>query len=87
MNTAHKHKADILKAMGHPVRYCIVEGLVNGAQNVATMVDCTHVPQPTVSQHLNILKAAGIIEGLRMGNEVHYSVVDSGAKKIVQALK
>jgi Predicted transcriptional regulators len=87
MNKAHKQKADLLKAMGHPIRYCIVEGLVGGAQNVATMVDCTGVPQPTVSQHLNILKAAGIIEGLRMGNEVHYSVVNAGAKKIVQVLK
>jgi ArsR family transcriptional regulator len=51
------------------------------------MVDCTGVPQPTVSQHLNILKAAGILEGLRCGNKVHYSVIDPKAKKIVQALK
>jgi ArsR family transcriptional regulator len=87
MNKLHKRKADLLKAMGHPIRYCIVEGLVNGEQNVATMVDCTGVPQPTVSQHLNILKAAGILEGMRYGNQVHYSVVDPEAKKIVQALK
>ena len=87
MNKAHKQKADLLKALGHPIRYCIVEGLVNGAQNVATMVDCTHVPQPTVSQHLNILKAAGILEGTRCGNQVRYSVVDPEAKKIVMALK
>jgi ArsR family transcriptional regulator len=45
------------------------------------------VPQPTVSQHLNILKAAGILEGARTGNQVHYSVVSEGAKKIVRALK
>jgi ArsR family transcriptional regulator len=51
------------------------------------MVDCTGVPQPTVSQHLNILKAAGILEGMRCGNQVHYSVVDPEAKKVVQALK
>lgn len=63
MNKAHKQKADLLKALGHPIRFCIVEGLVSGEQNVATMVDCTGVPQPTVSQHLNILKAAGILEG------------------------
>jgi ArsR family transcriptional regulator len=87
MNQEHKQKADLLKAMGHPIRYCIVEGLANGEQNVATMVDCTGVPQPTVSQHLNILKAAGILEGLRCGNKVHYSVIDPKAKKIVQALK
>ncbi|MGB7567141.1 MAG: metalloregulator ArsR/SmtB family transcription factor [Chitinivibrionales bacterium] len=87
MNKAHKQKADLLKALGHPIRYCIVEGLVSGAKNVATMVDCTHVPQPTVSQHLNILKAAGILEGMRYGNQVHYSVVNPEAKRIVMALK
>jgi DNA-binding transcriptional ArsR family regulator len=87
MNKAHKQKADLLKALGHPIRYCIVEGLVSGEKNVATMVNCTGVPQPTVSQHLNILKAAGVLEGTRCGNEIHYSVVDSEAKKIVLALK
>jgi ArsR family transcriptional regulator len=87
MNKAHKKKADLLKALGHPIRYCIVEGLVNGEQNVATMVDCTGVPQPTVSQHLNILKAAGILEGIRCGNQIHYSVVDTAAKKVILALK
>jgi ArsR family transcriptional regulator len=51
------------------------------------MVDCTGVPQPTVSQHLNILKAAGILEGVRFGNEVHYSVINAEAEKIVKALK
>jgi len=40
-----------------------------------------------VSQHLNILKAARILEGKRSGNQIHYSVVDPEAKKIVLALK
>ncbi len=87
MNTAHKHKAEVLKALGHPIRFCIVEGLTSGEQNVATMVDCVGVAQPTVSQHLNILKAAGIISGERSGNEVHYSVCNAEARRIVLALK
>jgi ArsR family transcriptional regulator len=86
MNDAHKHKAEILKSLGHPIRFCIVEGLLGGEQNVATMVDCLGVPQPTVSQHLNILKAAGIIEGVRDGNQIHYSVICPEAKRIVLAL-
>jgi DNA-binding transcriptional ArsR family regulator len=89
MNTIHRQKAEILKALGHPIRYCIVEGLLSaeGEQNVADLVDCLRVPQPTVSQHLQILRAAGILEGRRAGNEMHYSVVNSEAKKIVAALK
>jgi ArsR family transcriptional regulator len=87
MNAAHRHKAGILKALGHPIRYCIVEGLLSGEQNVATMVDCLAVPQPTVSQHLNILKAAGIIEGERIGNQVRYSVCSLEARKVAVALR
>jgi len=86
MNQGHIKKAEILKALGHPVRYCIVEGLLAGEQNVAKMVDCTGVPQPTVSQHLNILKAAGILEGHREGNQMLYSVCSKEARKIIMAL-
>ena len=87
MKTHHIRKAEILKALGHPVRFCIVEGLLGGEQNVAKMVDCTGVPQPTVSQHLNILKAAGILDGHRDGNQMLYSVCNNEARKIVEALE
>ena len=87
MKPAHKQKAEILKALGHPIRYCIVEGLLSGERNVATLVNCMGVPQPTVSQHLHILKAAGILEGHRIGNEVHYSVCNPEVVKIISALK
>ena len=87
MNAAHKKKAELLKALGHPVRYCIVEGLMEGEQNVGTMAHCTSVPQPTVSQHLNILKAAGVIQAKRDGNQMHYSVCSEPARKIIGALR
>lgn len=86
MNQAHTIKADILKALGHPVRFCIVEGLLAGEQNVAKMVACTGVPQPTVSQHLNILKAAGILKGHRDGNQMLYSVCNKEISEIIMAL-
>jgi DNA-binding transcriptional ArsR family regulator len=87
MKEIHKQKAEILKALGHPIRYCIVEGLLSGEQNVASLVDCLKVPQPTVSQHLHILKSAGILEGNRTGNQMHYSVCNADVRKIILALK
>ena len=87
MNEQHRQKAEILKALGHPIRYCIVEGLLSGEQNVATLVDCLKVPQPTVSQHLHILKAAGILEANRVGNQIHYSVRNAEVRRIITALK
>lgn len=87
MNKAHTHKAELLKALGHPIRFCIVEGLLKGESNVGRMVECTSVPQPTVSQHLNVLRAAGIIECHREGNQMVYSVSNDEARQIVESLK
>ncbi len=87
MKKEHESKAALIKALAHPIRFCIVEGLITGERNVAEMVDCIGVPQPTVSQHLNILKSAGVIVSHRDGNQIFYSVVSEDAVKLVEALK
>lgn len=76
-------KSDILKAIAHPVRLCIVRGLINNQCNVTKMQECLNLPQSTVSQHLGKLKAAGIIEGERNGLEICYKVVNQQVKDIV----
>jgi ArsR family transcriptional regulator len=86
MKMEHREKAEICKALGHPIRFCIVEGLLSGERNVSEMVQCTDVPQPTVSQHLNILKAAGIIECHRDGNKVVYRVCSGRAARLMKAM-
>jgi DNA-binding transcriptional ArsR family regulator len=87
MKKIHQQNADILKALGHPVRFCIVEGLCAGEHPVGDMVQCTRIPQPTVSQHLNILKAACILRGRREGKRIVYSVCSPVAKKVIQSMK
>lgn len=78
---------DIFKALSHPIRLRIVCGLMKKENcNVNTMAENLGVAQPTVSQHLNILKNAGIIVGYRNGNQVCYKVEDKTAKKIIKAL-
>jgi DNA-binding transcriptional ArsR family regulator len=87
MNALHKSYADLLKAMGHPIRFCILEGLMGGARNVAAIADCVHAPQPTVSQHLNILKAARIICSERIGSHIQYAVCSSDARNVLSVLE
>lgn len=79
-----KNKSEIFKVLGHPTRLCIVCKLLKTNLNVSQMQDCLLIPQSTVSQHLSILKARGIIEGERNGSEIFYSIVDEDVKKIVQ---
>jgi DNA-binding transcriptional ArsR family regulator len=85
MNKA-SHISKLLKALGHPARLKIVKGLIGNKCNVNKMVKALAIPQSTVSQHLNVLKAAGVIKGERRGVEVCYRVIDALAKKIADLL-
>jgi DNA-binding transcriptional ArsR family regulator len=80
-------KAEILKALSHPIRLCIVKNLVEtGGCNVSKMQGCLDMPQSTVSQHLSKLKSLRIIEGQRNGTEIVYHAIDGDAIKIVNTL-
>lgn len=80
-------KAELLKNLAHPIRLCIIKGLLNKGQcNVSYMQNCLDIPQSTVSQHLQKLKSSGIIEGERKGLEINYRVVNEEVKKLIEVL-
>ena len=82
-----EEKSEILKALGHPIRLCIVKGLLDeGQNNVSYMQGCLDVAQSTLSQHLSKLKAVGIIDSERKGTEVYYRVINEDAIKIVRMI-
>ena len=79
--------SEVLKALAHPVRLCIAKGLLEkGECNVSHMQSCLEMPQSTVSQHIQKLKSAGIIEGDRNGLEIIYKIKDEKIKKIITAI-
>lgn len=78
--------AALLAALAHPARLCIVRGLLRKQCNVGHMQQCLGISQSSVSQHLAKLKAAGIVEGERCGNEICYRVVSQQAAQVVRAL-
>lgn len=91
MNTAQQQElqdlAKIFKALSHPIRLKITCGLVKKETcNVNTMAERLGLPQPSVSQHLNVLKAAGIIEGCRKANQICYKVQSEAVKKFIKNL-
>lgn len=81
-----REAAELLKVMGHPIRLCIVSGLMGKECNVTTMQKCLEVSQPVVSQHIAVLKSKGIITGNRKGTEIIYSVADKRVEKIIRDL-
>ncbi len=90
MEKAHKQfeeKAELLKVLAHPVRLCIVKGLLeHGPCNVTYMQACMDAPQSTISQHLQKLRAAGVIEGRREGLEIYYKVCSDKVTEIIEIL-
>lgn len=88
LNLAHYTEiAEFLKVLSHPVRLCIVKGLLEkGECNVSHMQDCLNVPQSTVSQHLQKLRAAKIIEGTRSGLEINYRICDKRILPLIAVL-
>lgn len=80
-------EAKILKALAHPVRLCIVRGLLDDEGcNVSKMQQCLDIPQSTLSQHLAKLRDADILSSKRNGLERNYYVISDKAKKIVLSL-
>jgi ArsR family transcriptional regulator len=79
-------KSDLLKALAHPIRLCIVKGLMEKESNVTNIQECLDLPQSTVSQHLFKLKAVGIIKGERNRLEISYQVINEEVRKIIKIL-
>jgi len=78
--------ADLMQALGHPVRLRIVEGLLSGDCCVGTMVDCLDLPQPLISRHLAVLRAAGIVTAEADGRRRHYRVADPRVERILRCV-
>lgn len=84
---SYEEAAEILKALAHPVRLCIVKGLLEKKDcNVSYMQECLNLPQSTVSQHLQKLRSMGIVETERSGLEVKYHIADGRIKKLIGIL-
>ena len=50
---------------------------------VHELVEKLGAPQPLVSQHLRVLRGAGVVRGARRGREIAYSLVDEHVAHIV----
>ena len=82
---AYNEVADILKVLAHPVRICIVKGLLEkGRCNVTFIHECLELPQSTVSQHLQKLRSLGIVATDRNGLEVGYTLASEKVKKLLE---
>ncbi|MBE0617132.1 MAG: helix-turn-helix transcriptional regulator [Proteobacteria bacterium] len=75
--------AEILKALGHPMRIAILEILRRGEECVCRICPQLDGSQPNTSKHLSVLKKAGILGSRQEGTMTFYWVVDTRAYEIL----
>jgi len=72
-DTANKW-ADVLKAFGHPTRLQIVAELLNGTKCVTDIQEILPASQANISQHLSVLRHAGVVNFAQNGSQRCYYV-------------
>ena len=79
--------AEVLKAMGHPIRLRIMLELTGTCRYVRDIWEKLQLPQAVISQHLKILKDHGALEARREGAKVCYLITNSMIRDIVRTLE
>ena len=71
-------EADIFKALADPTRRKVFERLASGSLNASALRDGLEISQPAMSQHLAVLRGAGLVREQRQGRFVNYEVDPDG---------
>lgn len=79
-------ETNIFKALADPTRRSLYEKLARGASNASALRDGMAISQPAVSQHLKVLRDAGMILEDRKGRTVTYEVNPDGLAQIARWL-
>ena len=69
-------KARTVAALANPVRLAILDELSDGPRSAGELVRALGVSQPLVSQHLTVLRAAGVVSRQREGAKRIYRLAD-----------
>ncbi|NPA42182.1 MAG: winged helix-turn-helix transcriptional regulator [Aquificae bacterium] len=78
--------AEFFKALSHPVRLKIISILIEGKQCVKNLGEVLNMSQPSVSQHLSILRSRGIVGWKREGSIICYYIKDERILKLYDML-
>lgn len=82
------HNVAMLRALAHPVRLGIVRRLAADRETCACdFTDLFEVSQPTISQHLKVLREAGLVQTRRRGNQICYSVKQESLAELSDLLR
>jgi DNA-binding transcriptional ArsR family regulator len=76
MDEVYRLQAEVLKTLSNPKRLEIIHLLAEGPREVSRLAEELGISQPNVSQHLALMRSAGVVEAERDGREVRYRLAD-----------
>jgi ArsR family transcriptional regulator len=81
------NEVDIFKALADPTRLKILECIKKGEKCICEVIPYTGKSQPNVSQHLKVLKNAGIVDERKDGTRIIIKVSNNEIYTIIDKVK
>ena len=76
--------AIIARALSDPKRLCVLETLATGERSVGELSRDVGCQVPNMSQHLAVLRSAGLVAARREGTTVFYRLAD---ERVIEAYR
>jgi ArsR family transcriptional regulator len=74
--TDYSRAAVVGRALADPKRLCVLESLAAGEVSVSDLSSRVGCQVPNMSQHLAVLRAAGLVTSRRDGSTIYYRLAD-----------
>ena len=80
-------KDKVLKALGEPKRFLLLQLMAERAYCVKALARKSGLSESAVSQHLKILREAGLVYGVKKGYYTHYCVEKDALRSVITELE
>ena len=88
MEEKAKKIAELLKTLSNENRLLILCQLIEEPKTVSSLAEkIPTITQSALSQHLSILKAHGILDSSKSGQNITYRIADDRVEKVIDTLK
>ncbi len=78
--------AELFGVLSTPIRLRIIGALCGDEKNVSQLLQEIGVSQPNMSQQLNVLYRAGVVDKRRDGAQVYYRIADETVVRVCKAV-
>ncbi|WP_028024703.1 ArsR/SmtB family transcription factor [Enterovibrio calviensis] len=79
--------AKVLRILSHPERLLVLCQLREGERNVSALLQNSALSQSAFSQHLTVLRQAGLVATRKESQSVYYRIGDAKVENLINAIQ